>query len=251
MLKLTILGSASAVADACHENTYMVLQSKQSSLLIDCGGSPMARLDRANVDLETLDGLLVTHHHPDHIYGAPVLLLGLWLMGRERPFVVYGSRRTLQVVPRMMQLMEWQVWPDMYPVVYCEIPWEEKASLIDCAEYTIYTSPVQHLVPTVGLRIESKNTGKVLTYSSDTRPCESVVQLAQGADVLIHESSGPFPGHSTPMQAGEIAQRAGVKRLVLIHYPVFTEDLDAWRGVAATVFDGPVEIAEDFKVFEF
>jgi len=39
--------------------------------------------------------------------------------------------------------------------------------------------------------------------------------------------------------------------LVLIHYPVFTEDLDAWRGVAAAMFNGPVELAEDFKVFEF
>jgi len=251
MLKLTILGSADAVADAYHENTYMVLQSRRSSLLIDCAGSPMARLDRVNVDLETLDGLLVTHHHPDHIYGVSVLLLGLWQMGRERPFAIYGSRRTLQVIPSMMQLMAWQVWPDMYPLVYHEIPWKEKALVIDHAEYAIYTSPVQHLLPTVGLRIESKETGAVLTYSSDTCPCEAIVRLAEEADILIHESAGPFPGHSTPAQAGETARRAGAKRLVLIHYPVFTEDLDAWRGVAADVFGGPVELAEDFKVFEF
>ena len=251
MLKLTILGSAAAVADAHHENTYMVLQSQRSSLLIDCGGSPMARLDRANVDLETLDGLLVTHHHPDHIYGVSVLLLGLWLTGRERPFVIYGSQRTLQVIPRMMQLMEWQVWPDMYPITYRQIPWEEEALVIDHEEYAVYTSPVQHLVPTVGVRIESKVTGQVLTYSSDTRPCDMVVRLAQGSDILIHESCGPFPGHSTPVEAGSIAQRAGVKRLLLIHYPVFAEDLDAWRSVAATAFDGPVELAEDFQVLEF
>lgn len=251
MLKLTILGSAGPVADAYHENTYMVLQGGRSSLLIDCAGSPMARLDRANVNLETLDGLLVTHHHPDHICGVPVLMLGLWLMGRQRPLVIYGPRRALQVIPKIMQLMEWQVWPDMYSVTYHEIPWQEKALVIDHAEYAIYTSPVQHLVPTVGLRIESKKTGKALTYSADTRPCESVVRLAQGSDILIHESNGPFPGHSTPVEAGRIAQRAGVKRLVLIHYDVFTEDLNAWCDVAATAFDGPVELAEDFKVFEF
>lgn len=251
MLRLTILGSAGAVANACHENTYMVLQSRESSLLIDCAGSPMARLDRADVDLETLDGLLVTHHHPDHICGVPVLLLGLWLMGRERPFAIYGSPRTLHVIPRMMQLMEWQVWPDMYPVTYCEIPWQEEALVIDHDEYAIYTSPVQHLMPTVGLRIESKETGRVLAYSSDTRPCDSVVRLAQGVDILIHESNGAIPGHSTPMQAGEIAQRAGVKQLVLIHYPVFTENLHVWCDIAATTFDGLVELAEDFMVFEF
>jgi ribonuclease Z len=251
MLKLTVLGSAAVVADEHHENTYMVLQGQRSSLLIDCGGNPMGRLGRANVNLETLDGLLVTHHHPDHIYGVPVLLVGLWQMGRERPFAIYGTRRTLQVIPRMMKLLEWQVWPDMYSIVYHEIPWEEKALVIDHDEYTVHTSPVQHLLPTIGLRIESKSTGRAVTYSSDTSPCDSVVRLAQGSDILIHESSGPFPGHSTPVAAGQVAQRAGVKRLVLIHYPVFTEDLDAWRGVAATTFDGPVELAEDFKVFKF
>jgi ribonuclease Z len=251
MLKLTILGSAFAVADAYHENTYMVLESGQSSLLIDCGGSPMARLDQAEVDLETLDGLLITHPHPDHIYGVPVLLLGLWLTGRDRPLPIYGSRRALQIIPRMMQLMEWQVWPDMYPITYHEIPWQEKALVIENDDFSVYTSPVQHLIPTIGLRIESKKTGRALTYSSDTQPCDAVVRLAQGSDILIHEGSGPFPGHSTPIQAGEIAQRAGVKQLVLIHYPVFAEDLEAWRRVATTSFDGPVELAEDFMEFEF
>lgn len=251
MLKLTILGSADAVADACHENTYMVLQSQESSLLIDCAGNPMGRLRQAEVDLETLDGLVVTHHHPDHIYGVPALLLGLWLTGRERPFAIYGSARTLQVIPRMMQLLEWQVWPEMYPITYHKIPWKEKSLIIDHDGYAIYASPVQHLIPTVGLRIESKKTGQALTYSSDTRPCEAVVRLAQDSEILIHESAGPLPGHSAPVEAGQIAQRAGVKRLMLIHYPVFTEDLEAWRDVAATVFEGPVELAEDFKVIAF
>ncbi len=251
MVKLTILGSAGTVADAHHENTYMVLQAGQSSVLIDCAGNPMGRLARANVDLETLEGLLVTHHHPDHIYGVPVLLLGLWLMGRETPLSIYGTARTLQVIPRMLKLMEWQVWPDMYPITYHEIPLQEKTLVIDHDEYAIYTSPVQHLMPTVGLRIESKKTGKALAYSSDTRPCDAVVRLAQGADILIHESNGPLPGHSTPMQAGEIAQRAGVKHLVLIHYPVFTDNLDIWCSMASAVFDGLVELAEDFKVFQF
>ncbi|OQY24720.1 MAG: hypothetical protein B6I34_03270 [Anaerolineaceae bacterium 4572_32.1] len=200
MLKLTILGSAGAVADANHENTYMVLQSQGSSLLIDCAGNPMGRLQRAKVDLETLDGLLVTHHHPDHIYGIPPLLLGLWLTGRERSFTIYGSRRALQVIPRIMQLLEWQVWPNMYSITYHEIPPQEKTLLIDNDEYTLYTSPVQHLIPTVGLRIESKKTDRVLTYSSDTRPCDAVVRLAQNADILISsERRHPHPRKQRPL----------------------------------------------------
>ncbi|MBM3150409.1 MAG: ribonuclease Z, partial [Chloroflexi bacterium] len=82
MARLILLGSGAALPDASRDNTYMVIEGRESSILIDCAGSPLHKLQAVGVDLNTLEALIVTHHHPDHIYGVPALLLGLWLYGR-------------------------------------------------------------------------------------------------------------------------------------------------------------------------
>ena len=93
--------------------------------------------------------------------------------------------------------------------------------------------------------------GGAVVYSADTAPCQAVVDLAQGADVLVHEASGDHPGHSTPAQAGEIAERAGVGTLYLIHYPALDGQLKVMQAEAQKVFSGTVHIARDFGTVAF
>ena len=66
MPRLVILGSASAVADADHENTHMILQGSHSAILIDCTGRPLVDLQRIGVGLDDLTDMILTHFHPDH-----------------------------------------------------------------------------------------------------------------------------------------------------------------------------------------
>lgn len=73
--------------------------------------------------------------------------------------------------------------------------------------------------------VGARRPGRVVAYSGDTRPCESMVALAQGAELLIHEAmfaqsmqeEAVHRGHSTALEAAQIAQRAGVQRLALTH----------------------------------
>jgi ribonuclease Z len=79
-----------------------------------------------------------------------------------------------------------------------------------------------------------------------------VEALARNAEVLIHEATtpGPFPSHTSPRQAGEVARRANVRRLVLVHFsPRWTlPEADALAEVRAGGFAGPAEIGRDGQV---
>lgn len=249
MARLVILGSGAALADASRDNTYMVLQGRESSILIDCGGSPLHKLQVVGVDLDTLDVLIVTHHHPDHIYGVPVLLLGLWLYGRQEPFHIFGPQRGVAAITSIMDSLEWQEWPCTMPVVFHEVETREGCKVIESPEFEISTTPVEHFVPTIAVKMMYKESGRTIVYSSDTEPCEALARLAKGVDILIHESTGDYAGHSSPAQAGAIARRCGVGKLVLIHFTTFDSELEGLRRAAEAEFDGPVELAEDFAVY--
>ena len=246
---MIILGSGAALADASRDNTYMVLQGRESSILIDCGGSPLHKLQVVGVDLDTLDSLIVTHHHPDHIYGVPVLLLGLWLYGRQEPFPIFGPQRTVSAIASIMDSLGWHDWPRGMPVDFHEVEMRVGHRVIESPEFEITIAPVKHFVPTIAVRVMFKETGKTIVYSSDTEPCEALARLAQGVDILIHESTGDHAGHSTPAQAGAMARRCGAGKLVLIHFSALDSELEGLRRAAEAEFDGLVELAEDFAVY--
>lgn len=246
MVRVVTLGTAAAVADERHANTYLAVESEKDVWLVDCGDSPLVRMRRVGLASERLRGLIITHFHPDHVFGVPILLMNMWLLGRSDPFQVYGLPDVIERFVAMMDLFRWTEWPGFFPVPCQAVTEEVGALVLEDEGLRITSAPVQHLVPTLGLRIENKGNGGVLAYSGDTSPCDAVVTLAQDASILIHEAAKNTLGHSSAAQAGEIARRAAAGRLVLIHYRPSPCKYDHWLEEAATAFGGPVELARDF-----
>lgn len=255
MPKLVILGSSNAVPDENHENTHMALVGEERQVLIDCVSNPIVRLKQAGLKHEELTDLVLSHMHPDHVSGVPLLLMGMGLLKRENVLTVYGLESVLEAMQKMLQSYDWDTWHS-FPVKFQRIAADELAPLLATDEFRIYTSPVKHFVPTVGFRIEFPKSGKVLAYSCDTAPNPNLLGLAKDADVFIHEAAIPYgssEGHSTASQAGEMAQKAGAKKLYLIHYPTNAFGFDYHKLVdeAAEHFEGPVALAEDFMTLDF
>lgn len=242
MGRIVVLGSAYAIADEHRENTHLAIVEDDQVLLIDAPGSPVARLMRAGLSWQQIRGVIITHFHPDHVSGVPLLLMDLWLLGRKDPLVVYGPGHGIKRLQAMMDLYDWQRWPGFYALEYEIVPEQEMVCFIESPTWRVYASPVKHFLPTLGLRIELKN--GTLAYSSDTEPCEAVIELARGAEVLIHEATGEGAGHTSPAQAGEVARKAGVGSLYLIHTPPLAQP-EAWVAQAREAFNGPVYLARD------
>jgi ribonuclease Z len=251
MPKVIILGSSNAIPDENHENSHMALIGDQRLVLIDCVNNPIVRMRKAGLNVENITDLILTHFHPDHVSGVPLLLMDLWLMGRKNELRIYGLDYTIDRLEKMMELYGWKAWPDFFPVNMIRLPEKDMTVIQENDQWRVFSSPVKHLIPNIGLRIEFVESGKVFTYSGDTEPCEQVIALANNAHVLVHEAAGSSRGHSDASQAGQIAEKSGANRLYLIHYPNGRfKDGDLIKR-AAKEFSGPVELAEDFMQFEF
>jgi ribonuclease Z len=250
MAKIIILGTSNAIADEEHANTHMALVEGDSCVLVDCAGTPNVRLIKAGLSLNSVDDLILTHFHPDHVSAVPLFLMNLWLIGRVKPLRIYGLHHTLERLEDLMSAFRWDNWPNFFQVAFHRLPEREKVTVLERKTFRILSSPVRHYVPTIGLRFEGSTGNSAIAYSSDTEPCPSVVRLAESARVLIHEASGAGVGHSSASQAGGIARDAGVMELLLIHYPTGQFYNDALVDQAMETFPGKVRLAEDFMEIE-
>ncbi len=119
--------------------------------------------------------------------------------------------------------------------------------------FTVDAIPVVHPVEAYGLRVTAG--GRTIAYTGDTAPCEALDRLAAGADLLLAEASfrarddNPPEVHLTGEDAGRLAARAGVGRLLITHVPPWF-DKQEMLAEAQSVWDGPAELARAGAVHE-
>lgn len=252
MARIVILGSAAAVNDAKHDYThFLLIGERDAPVLVDAGSNPLGKIKDLGIDDDALQDVILTHFHPDHVSGIPNMMMHMWLLGRKSPLRVYGLHHCINRTEEMMAAHGWREWPEFFPVAFHRVSERRRAPVMENDDFRILAWPVDHFVPTIGLRIENKLTGRVLAYSCDTAPTPSLLELAEGADILLHEAAGPPPGHSTARQAGETAAKVGAKALCLIHYQVWNTDPSVLIPQAQEVYDGPVMLCKDYDEFEF
>ena len=140
----------------------------------------------------------------------------------------------------------------MFPLGFDPVPAREGFP-VATAPLAITASPNSHgTMANMALRFDGPGVSRPLVYSSDTEPCDAVVALARGADTLVHEATfaergrGRFGAHSTAAEAGDVAARAGVRRLILTHIDAeYHGELDGMAEEARRHFAGVVEIARE------
>ncbi len=252
MARICILGSANAVNDAQHDYTHFILIGEEDTpVLVDAGSNPLGKIKEMGVKDEELQDIILTHFHPDHVSGIPNMMMHMWLLGRHAPLRFYGLHHCINRTEDLMAGFGWHEWPNFFPVATHRVSERNRAPVLENKDFIITAWPVKHFVPTIGLRIENKITGKVLAYSCDTEPTPSLLELGAGADIFLHEATGPPPGHSTARQAGEMAKEVGAKSLYLIHYEVWNADPSLLVPQAAEAYDGPIVLCKDYDQFEF
>jgi ribonuclease BN (tRNA processing enzyme) len=258
MEKIIVLGTAGAVTNGERDNVSLVFTSGDFHLLIECGGSSAHKLAKLGISYETLEDIIITHTHLDHFYGLPGFIFSTRYkdLDRTAPLRIYCPEGSEQIICSLLDLFELR--KDFYfPIEMQGIPFQENALVFENERVVVTSTPVEHAphIPTYGIKIFSRSSGKTIVYSSDTAPSERLIRLAKHADILFHECAGlakhPIPDiHSNALQVGEVARKSEVKKLVLLHIDTIPNDDPA--SIITQVqqnFEGDVVVASDFDEY--
>lgn len=248
MPTLHLLGTGAAVSTPDRTTTMLAFDDGASTVVVDCGGDVLQRLMAAGLDPDRIDLLVLTHEHPDHVSGFPLFMEKIWLAGRRRPISVAGPQAAVEQARRIFEAFDTSGWKGLPSIDWRVVPLSEGASVWSDDHWRIKASPGDHSVPVIGLRVEDARGEGVAAYSSDTERSDAIARLADGADLLVHEASGGFSGHSSVQEAAHVARQANAGRLVLVHLPPDVPESDL--AEARRSF-GALELGVDGARYEF
>ncbi len=286
MLDVCLLGCGGMMPLPYRYLTSLLMRYNGSSLLIDCGEGTQMALRESGWSMKPIDVIAFTHFHGDHISGLPGLLLSMGNAERTEPLTLIGPKGLARVVgalrviapelPFEIKMIEIDGPEQVFSLngytlkafkvnhnVLCygytlelsragrfdalrareqDIPmpyWSrlQKGEVITDGEVT-YTPDMVLGPPRKGLKV---------TYTTDTRPVESIVQNAFGSDLLICEGMYGEPEkqskaveykHMTFQEAAFVAKRAQVSQMWLTHYSPSLVHAESYMDSVRKIFPG-------------
>ncbi|WP_295621529.1 ribonuclease Z [uncultured Methanobrevibacter sp.] len=292
-MEITFLGTSSAVPTKTRNHAGIILKYFKDTMLFDCGEGTQRQLAYAKISPMKIDKIFISHLHGDHILGLAGLIQSMGFRGRTADLDIYGPKGVERLIYTISNYGYYQINFQIIPHEIDEgtvVETDEyiiKSILaehnIDNISYSIYEKKKPRFLrekaielgvpvgPAFGklhrgeeVEVDGKiikpeqvlgppREGKKVCYSGDTRPCEKLIELAKGSDVLIHEATYEEADkdkaiehcHSTSKEAAEIAKKADVKLLVLTHISTrYTTDINI-KNEAKEVFENTV-VANDF-----
>jgi ribonuclease BN (tRNA processing enzyme) len=251
-LNLTILGTSAAYPGPGQACSGLLIKQSPTNILIDCGTGVLSNLQKS-VQLHAVSDIIVTHMHADHFIDLIPFRYAL-KYGFDSS---QSPRPKLHLPPGGLKILNQVVTPFSESDNFF-------ADVFDISEYTpektfrldnlnIKMVAVEHYIPSYALSLS--NSYKI-AYSSDTKMCSGLSQVAQHADILVcnvgrclEPDRESLWGHLRPSEAGTLAKEAKVKRLILTHlWPNCNRT--AKYNEAASNFGGLTELAEECHIYK-
>ena len=217
---VTTLGTGDAFGSRGRAYSGILIQAAGHRLLIDPGPAILPLMHKAGISAASIDAVLITHLHGDHIAGFPFLLLDCQFASRrKRRLVVRGPRgstkRLTTLVGSCYRVLSHNKL--RFPVSYIEVdPGDE----FTVSGALVSTFAMSHSRADVCLGYRIHIGGKVIGITGDTGWCDSIVALSDGADLLLIEAtnySTNAPGHLSYRQIVRHADELRSRRIVLTH----------------------------------
>ncbi len=249
-IRLTVLGSGSAMAVPDRAQTGLLLETGDRALLVDCGSGVLGRLAGTDVGYEGVGTVLLTHHHLDHVSDLLALLKARWLAGQEH-LEVLGPPGTKSLLDGLLDVHEYL--DGRVDLAVREVTPGDDFS---AGGFDVAAADTRHSLPGHAYRFAPVESGVAardgpVAFSGDTEAFAGIARFVDGASVLLHDCSFPddvdVSNHPTPTALGEALADVDVSRLYLTHLYPHTRgrEEEMVDAVSAAGFSGEVETARD------
>ncbi len=260
MIEVTFIGTGSALPPPGRGNACFTIRTEHMLFLADAGPSLWGDLQRADIAPGDIDTIFLSHGHADHILGFPQLALLSQFVPPKRPVRVLSTATVRETVCTITRLTFPEAGPALDKFHWIELAEGPRQSLdltdgIQLTTELVFGPP---FMPVLGLRLDFIDKGISLAFSSDTALSDTVASLATGCDLLIHDAfmsatiqtdaSPEMVFHSDARQAGQIAARANVKRLALMHRSLKDNPRHVLNDEAGEYFKGIIFVPNDGDV---
>jgi ribonuclease BN (tRNA processing enzyme) len=211
-MKIIFLGTNGWYSTKTGNTPCILIDSEKYYLVFDAGDG-IYKLDKYIVSNKPVY-LFLSHFHLEHLFGFHIINKFRFKQGIR----VYGQKGTRKVLNTLVD--------HPFTVPFHDLPTKIKINELSEGTHKIPFSVsckfLLHADPCLGYRINIER--KTIVYCTDTGICNNSLELSKGADILIHECASKvgeyyskWP-HTNPMEAADLARRATVKQLVLVHF---------------------------------
>ena len=297
MLDVCLLGTGGMMPLPNRWLTALYTRYNGSNLLIDCGEGTQIAMREAGLSPRHIDVICFTHYHGDHVAGLPGLLLGMGNADRTEPLTLVGPKGLTRVVSALRVIAPELPFEIVYkeitaPEEVLELNGYQITAFrvnhnVICYGYTIDIRragkfdaeaakkkeiPLQawnslqkgNIVEIDGKRytpdmvMGPERKGIRVTYTTDTRPVESIVEHAKGADLFICEGmygekekqdNARKNKHMTFYEAAALAKEAEVKELWLTHFSPSLVNGKPYMKEVRSIFENS-HLGKDGKMVE-
>ncbi len=285
MAKLIVLGSGGPIPNADRFGTSHVVQSGGVNFLFDCGPATTYKLAKVGLSSLDFDHLFISHHHFDHVADLPAFLLTRWdhSIGSETPLKVFGPENTESMIDRLVGeqgafAFDWKARVDhplsqqMHQLRGGNLPRPKPefdvhdvstGVIVEGDGFKITSQRIEHVQPQLEANAYRLDTDDIsIVFTGDARPCDHIVELSKGADVLVSmcgnfqselERKGVESGQIGSLAAAEMAAESGVGQLVMVHMgPDISSEQGRVRAVEemSEIFPGEIVVSDELTSYD-
>lgn len=241
-MKVTVVGFWGAYPEENEATSSYLIEKDGFKLLLDCGSGALSQLPKY-VEPYDLDAVILTHYHNDHIADIGVL--------QYHMLVQNGIRQQEKVLPIYGHTFDQDHFAGLTHNFTKGYAYDPIAPL-ELGPFTISFFETDHPVTCFAMRISDGESNFVFTADSSYK--EGFISFSDDADLLITDCNfyegqdGSKAGHMNSKECATIAERAGVKQLVLSHHPHFG-DRSKLASEAEKYFRGNIQLAQSGLTF--